>query len=123
MTALEKLIAGGTPDAHPAPAGSIDAPELGPNERVYIRRLSVGDLMRFDAIQKDKDAPQADRLARLLPLCLCRPDGSPLAPPDAAPDAFRAVPMAVALRAVKAAAELNTGGADDAKKPSPPTGN
>jgi hypothetical protein len=57
------------------PAGHRDYPVSG---RVYFRRLTLGDVLRAEAVQADKARPAVARLADVVGMLVCREDGSAL---------------------------------------------
>lgn len=102
------------------PAGQLALPEYG-GTVVHLRRLSVGDQMKAAKIAGDKDANVADRLIRLVRICLCEADGTPtFAEGD---EAAYLIPVAVADRIVTATMAANGIGEaiDEKKANSPPT--
>jgi hypothetical protein len=98
------------------PAGSGEFPKSG---RVFFRTLTLGDLRRVGAVQDDKASPPVERLAAMVALVVCGPDGRPL--PD---DGHLDVAAEECGDIVAAALAANGQGADAVareKKGSPPT--
>lgn len=103
-----------------AVAGSIDAPELGKDEKIHLARLSFGEREEARKIGEDKELDPMFRMRAVLAIVVCEEDGQP-AFESSEDEAIRDLPASLADRAVKTAIELNTGKASEQKKPSAPT--
>lgn len=98
----------------PGAVSSVEAPELGEGERVHIRLMSLRDRSAYMAAIEDKSLTIEQRYAKLLPLCVCEADGSPVfsGQDDSLLASFTGL---LADRVITEAGRLNFRGKDDPK--------
>lgn len=104
----------------PGSAGTVQATELGEGEVVHVRLMSLRERSQYMAVVEDKNLSMDDRYKRLLPLCVCEADGSPVfsGPDDPLLASFTGL---LADRVITEAGRLNFRGKDDPKAPSSST--
>lgn len=100
----------------PPPAGFLCLPSVGGGVQVALRRLTIGEYRAILAEQK-ADGDALEKIARTLPKCVCKTDGSPWDGPDLTEILTLAECGSIVGECIKA----NAVDTDAAKKVSPPT--
>lgn len=100
-----------------APAGFLALPEVGDGVQVALRRLTLGEFRAIMAEQRDGAGDGLDKIARVLPRCVCEDDGSPWS----GPDLTAVLSVAECGRIISECLKANSVDVIDAKKASPPT--
>lgn len=100
----------------PPPAGYLTLSRVGKGVRVALRRLAFGEYRAILAEQK-ADGDAFEKIARVLPKCVCKADGSPWDGPDLTETLTPAECGSVVAECLKA----NAVDVTDAKKESSPT--
>ena len=116
---FDKIIRG---EGHAKPVCDVPAPELGPDEKVYVCSLGLAGVMKLNAL-KEAGGIGFTLAREMFPLCVCNVDGVPYFPAgrslnDAEWAAVDAVPLPLVMRVVDAAAAKVKEAQADAKKPS-----